>query len=75
MSLDPVIRQQARRMFEEIIAHVQTQYAPAEDVLVDAVAEDATGAIVIVARYKIYTDGRFECFEVLDDVLWPALEA
>jgi len=27
----------------------------------------------VVARYKLCADGRIECFEVLDAVLWPNL--
>jgi Lar family restriction alleviation protein len=64
-------RAQARRVFEETIAKVMAEYAPAEDVLVEAKALDATGQMVVVARYKIHVDGRIECFEVLDEVLWP----
>lgn len=64
-------RRQARRAFEETIAKVMTQYAPTEDALVEAKALDATGQPVVVARYKLHVDGRIECFEVLDEVLWP----
>jgi hypothetical protein len=41
--------------------------------MVEAKALNAAGERVVVARYsyKLYTDGRMECFEVLDDVLWP----
>jgi hypothetical protein len=61
----------ARRIFEEALQKVQQQYAPTADVMVEARMPDATGQSVIVARYKLYTDGRMECFEVLDEVLWP----
>jgi hypothetical protein len=64
-------RAQQRRVFEETIAKVMAEYAPAEDVLVEAKARDETGQQVVVARYKLHTDGRIECFEVLDEVLWP----
>jgi methylphosphotriester-DNA--protein-cysteine methyltransferase len=65
-------RAHARRVFEETIAKVMAAYAPAEDVMVEAKALDETGQSVVVARYKIHVDGRFECFEVLDEVLWPS---
>ena len=65
-------RAQQRRVFEETIARVMAEYAPAEDVLVEAKALDETGQQVVVARYKLYVDGRVECFEVLDEVLWPS---
>lgn len=74
MSLPLETRQQARRVFEEALVNVQAKYAPAEDFMVQAQALDDTGASVVVARYKLYVDGRIECFEVLDAVLWPALE-
>ena len=67
-SLDRV---QARRVFEESLAKVQQQYALMEEGFVDVQAEDATGQTVVVARYKLYVEGRVECFEVLDEVLWP----
>jgi hypothetical protein len=66
-------QQHARRVFEETLAAVNRRYAPEEDVMLDAVATDETGHEVIVARYKVYTDGRIECFEILNDVLWPNL--
>jgi len=65
-------RAQQRRVFEETIARVMAEYAPAEDVLVDAKALDERGQSVVVARYKLHVDGRIECFEVLDEVLWPS---
>lgn len=68
MSVD---RTHARRVFEETLAKVQAQYAPVKDVMVEAHALDATGQTIVVARYKLYVDGRIECFEVLDEVLWP----
>lgn len=64
-------RQHARRVFEEVLTKVLWQYAPTEDVMVEAQMPDATGQTVVVARYKIYTDGRIECFEILDGALWP----
>jgi hypothetical protein len=68
--LDPV---QARRLFEEVLVKMQQRYAPAEDVMVEARAENAHGQSVVVARYKLYVDGRIECFQVLDEALWPTL--
>jgi hypothetical protein len=68
----PNDRAHARRVFEETIARVMAEYTPAEDVIVDAKALDATGQSVVVARYKLHVDGRIECFEVLDEVLWPS---
>lgn len=65
-------RQHARRVFEETLQKVQQRYAPAGDFMVDATMTDATGQRVVVARYKLYTDGRIECFEILDEVLWPS---
>jgi hypothetical protein len=70
MSVDRV---QARRVFEETLAKVQAQYAPTHDVMVEARMPDAQGQPMIVARYKLHVDGRVECFEVLDEVLWPSL--
>lgn len=64
-------RLQARRVFEETLATVQATYQPSEDVMVEATMPDATGKTVVVARYKCYMDGRVECFEILDEVLWP----
>jgi hypothetical protein len=72
MALTRAERARARRVFEESLAKVQQQYAPTEDVMVEARMPDATGQSVLVARYKLYTDGRIECFEVLDEVLWPS---
>jgi hypothetical protein len=66
-------RAQARRVFEETLRKVQQQYAPAEDFMVEATMPDAAGQQIVVARYKIYVDGRIECFEVLSEVLWPSL--
>jgi hypothetical protein len=65
-------RLRARRVFEETLQQVQERYAPTENFLVEARLPDATGQTVVVARYKLYVDGRIECFEVLDDVLWPS---
>ena len=64
-------RLQARRVFEVTFAKVTRQYAPTEDVMLEATMPDATGQTVVVARYKCYVDGRIECFEILDEVLWP----
>ena len=69
--MDARERLQARRVFEETLAKVQQQYAPTQDCMVEATLPDALGHPMVVARYKLYTDGRIECFEVLDDVLWP----
>jgi hypothetical protein len=62
---------QARRVFEDTIAKVQAQYAPIEDLMVEAQATGPDGLPMVVARYKLYRDGRWECFQVLDEVLWP----
>ena len=69
--MTPAERAHARRVFEETLTTVQQQYAPTEDLMVEATLPDATGQTVVVARYKLYVDGRIECFQVLDDVLWP----
>jgi hypothetical protein len=66
-------RVKARRIFEETLRKVQQQYMPTEDFIVDAQIEDANGNPVVVARYKIYVDGRIACFQILDEVLWPSL--
>jgi hypothetical protein len=73
MTMHPDARAHARRIFEEALATAQAKYAPTEDVMVEAKARDDTGHSVVVARYKLSVDGRIECFEVLDDVLWPSL--
>jgi hypothetical protein len=65
-------RTQARRVFEETLHAVLRRYAPAEDAMVEARMPDATGQKIVVARYKLYRDGRMECFEILDEVLWPS---
>jgi hypothetical protein len=65
--------QKARRVFEDTLAKMQRAYAPEEDVLLEATATDEAGQIITVARYKVYVDGRIECFEILDHVLWPSL--
>jgi hypothetical protein len=62
-----------RRVFEETMAQVMAEYAPVEDVLVEAQALNDQGQQIVVARYKLCADGRIECFEVLDAVLWPNL--
>ena len=64
-------RAQARRVFEETLAKVQRQYALTEEGIVDVQAHDATGQMVMVARYKLCVDGRIECCQILDEVLWP----
>ena len=64
-------RAHVRRVFEETLARVQEQYALTEEGFVDVQAHDATGQMVVVARYKLCVDGRVECFQVLDEVLWP----
>ena len=68
----PLDRVKARRLFEETLAQVQQQYALTEEGMIDVQAEDATGQTVVVARYKLYVDGRVECFQILDEVLWPS---
>lgn len=65
-------RAQARRIFEETLAKVQQRYAPPEDLMVEARAPNDTGQSVVVARYRLHVDGRIECFEILDEVLWPS---
>ena len=60
-----------RRVFEESLLRVQALYAPESDVMVEARALDDTGQSLVVARYKLCVDGRIECFEVLNEVLWP----
>jgi hypothetical protein len=65
-------RTKARRIFEEAIAATLATYGPpAEEGLLEAQARDEAGGLVVVARYKLYTDGRVECFQILDEVLWP----
>lgn len=66
-------RTHARRVFEDTLRKVQRQYAPPDDLMVEARATDDTGQSVVVARYKLYTDGRIECFEILDEILWPSV--
>lgn len=68
-----VDRAHARRVFEETLAKVQRQCALTEEGVIAVQAQDATGQTVVVARYKLHVDGRVECFEVLDEVLWPRL--
>lgn len=65
---------QARRVFEATLEAMQHAYQAPEDFMVDATATDATGAQIVVARYKIYTDGRIQCFEVLHADYWPTEE-
>ena len=66
--------QTMRRVFEDALTMVTATYAPDQDAMVDACAPNAAGVFVVVARYKLYRDGRWQCFEILDDVLWPELE-
>ena len=68
----PADRAHARRVFEETLANVQRQYTPAEDVMLEALTLNDQGQQVVVARYKLYVDGRVECFELLDEALWPS---
>jgi len=70
---DSIDRAQARRVFEETLATMQAEYQAPEDFMVEAVLTNDAGEQVVVARYKIFVDGHFECFELLDDVLWPSL--
>ena len=66
-------RARARKVFEETLQKVQERYAPTEDFMVEARLPDGTGETIVVARYKLYVDGRIECFQILDEVLWPSL--
>ena len=66
------MRRQARRVFEETLRKVTAHYTPMEAGMLEATMPDATGQTVVVARYKVHADGRIECFEVLDEVLWPS---
>jgi len=66
-------RAHARRVFEETITRVMAESVPTEDVLVEARALNDQGQQIVVARYKLHSDGRIECFEILDDVLWPSV--
>jgi hypothetical protein len=65
-------RVRARRAFEETLRNVQQQFAPVEDFMVEATMPNDAGQVVVVARYKLSVDGRVECFELLDEALWPA---
>lgn len=65
-------RARIRRIFEESLRMTQETYAPTEDVMVEATALNDAWQRVVVARYKLHVDGRLECFEVLDEALWPA---
>lgn len=66
-------RARARRIFEESLQKVQARYAPTEDFMVEARLPDGTGETIVVARYKLYVDGRIECFQILNEMLWPSL--
>ena len=68
----PLDRAQARRVFEETLQTTLQRYALAEDAIVEAHAPNEAGVSVVIARYKVHTDGRVECFQVLDEVLWPS---
>jgi hypothetical protein len=70
--MSPEDRAHKRRIFEEALAMAQQKYAPTEDVMVEAKAVNDAGQTVVVARYKLYVDGRIECFELLDEALWPS---
>jgi hypothetical protein len=65
-------RVRIRRVFEETLRNVQQQFAPVEDFMVEATMPNDAGQVVVVARYKLSVDGRVECFELLDEALWPA---
>ena len=67
----PLDRVQARRVFEEVLKDAQAKYLLPEDIIVEALATNEDGRQVVVARYKLYVDGRIECFALLDEVLWP----
>lgn len=71
--MTPADRAQARRVFEETLQRVLAKHLPTEDVVVDACVPDATGQPLVVARYKLHTDGSIECFAILDEVLWPTV--
>jgi hypothetical protein len=66
-------RAQMRRVFEETITRVMAESVPTDDVLVEAQALNDQGQQIVVARYRLCADGRIECFEILDDVLWPSV--
>jgi hypothetical protein len=61
-------------VFEATLATTCQRYAPEIDCMVEAILPGPEGHPVVLARYKIFTDGHYECFEVLDDVLWPSLQ-
>ena len=61
-------RQQARHVFEETLTKMMAQYVPDENALLAAQVGD-----VPVAYYRVSTDGRWECHQVLDELLWPSL--
>ena len=71
---DRATRHQARLVFEETLARTSQRYVPERDLLVEATIRGPEGHPVVLARYKLFTDGHYECFEVLDDVLWPSLQ-
>jgi hypothetical protein len=73
--MDSAARVQARRVFEETLRTTLAQYVPTTEGMLDAVWDSPAGTRHVVARYKVYPDGHFECFEVLEDALWPSLES
>jgi hypothetical protein len=72
--MDRETRQRYRRLFEDTLRKVSETHVPVTDMLVEAQAPTADGVMQVVAIYKIYRDGHCDCFQVLDDALWPGLE-
>jgi hypothetical protein len=72
--MDSAARAQARRVFEETLRVMLERYTLATDEMLEAVWDSPDGTRHLVARYKVYTDGHFECFDVLEDALWPSPE-
>jgi hypothetical protein len=66
-------RTAVRQMLDDVTRKMQGLYAAPEDVLFEARVENAEGRTVLVVCYKLSTDGRVECFEMLDEALWPHL--
>jgi hypothetical protein len=72
-AMDGQERQETRRAFEARLHKAMQTCVVCEEVVVEVSAVNAARDCVVVARYKLLTDGQIECFDVLDEALWPTV--
>jgi hypothetical protein len=57
--IDATTRALALRVFEQTLQRTLETWVPAESGVVACTLPDADGSTVILARYRVYPDGRF----------------